>query len=184
MGKISRKHYLILPSYQIKLVGFMVLIVFLGTLLHGFFLYHITSKNIQESFLSAHNRLRSTWEILKPAIIVTNSLSFLLISIFLLIVTIFISHRIIGPIFKIGTHLKKLSEGQLNLSSLRLRDGDEGQILCDMMNDVQDNFRKRFLKLNELETKLNASNDKEKLEIAKEIAIAMDGIQLETQTRK
>ena len=36
MGKISRKHYLILPSYQIKLVGFMVLIVFLGSLLHGF----------------------------------------------------------------------------------------------------------------------------------------------------
>ena len=183
MGKVSRKHYLIMPSYQIKLVGFMVLIVFLGSLLHGFFLYHITSKNIQESFMSAHNRLRSTWEILKPAIIVTNSLSFLLISIFLLIVTVFISHRIIGPIFKVGKHLKKISEGQLNLSTLRLRDGDEGQILCDMMNEVQDNFRQRFLQLDELEKSLKASNDKEKIEIACKISQALDGIKLGTKHR-
>ena len=98
--------------------------------------------------------------------------------------TIFISHRIIGPIFKIGKHLKKISEGQLNLSALRLRDGDEGQILCDMMNEVQDNFRQRFLKLKNLEQSLNETDSKEKQQIASEIAKALDGIQLDTKNRK
>ncbi len=150
MSKANRKHYLILPSYQLKLVGFMSLIVFIGTILHGFFLYQITSKNIQEGFLSPQNRLRSTWEILKPAIMVTNGLSFLLISIFLLIITIFISHKIIGPIFKISGHIKKLSSGRLNLPALRLRKGDEGSVLCESVNELQDKYRQRFIRLKKL----------------------------------
>lgn len=156
MSKHARKHYLILPSYQIRLVAFMSLVVFFGSILHGFFLYRITSKNIQEGFLSAHNRLRSTWEILKPAIIVTNGLSFMLMSVMLLILTVFISHRLIGPMFKVAGQLKKISSGQLHQASLRLRDGDEGQVLCEAVNELQDKYRQRFLKLRQLRTELHA----------------------------
>ncbi|PKL42474.1 MAG: hypothetical protein CVV42_20785 [Candidatus Riflebacteria bacterium HGW-Riflebacteria-2] len=158
MDKQTRKHYLILPSYQIRLVAFMSLVVFVGSILHGFFLYQITSKNIQEGFLSAHNRLRSTWEILKPAIIVTNSLSFLLITVFLLIVTVFISHRLIGPMFKVAGHLRRLSSGKLEQSSLRLREGDEGQVLCEAVNELQDKFRQRFVRLRKLKTSIAQDN--------------------------
>ncbi|MDD2998302.1 MAG: HAMP domain-containing protein [Erysipelotrichia bacterium] len=157
MNKKARKHYLILPSYQIRLVAFMSLVVFLGSILHGFFLYRITSKNIQEGFLSAHNRLRSTWEILKPAIIVTNSLSFLLITVFLLILTIFISHRLIGPMFKVAGQLKKISSGKLNHASIRLREGDEGQVLCEAVNELQDKYRQRFIKLRKLKISIEAN---------------------------
>ncbi|HNX75000.1 MAG TPA: hypothetical protein PLM07_05440 [Candidatus Rifleibacterium sp.] len=156
MSKQSRKHYLILPSYQIRLVAFMSLVIFLGSILHGFFLYRITSKNIQEGFLSAHNRLRSTWEILKPAIIVTNGLSFMLMSIMLFILTVFISHRLIGPMFKVAGQLKKISAGKLQESALRLRDGDEGQVLCEAVNELQDKYRQRFIKLRQLRSSLDA----------------------------
>lgn len=178
MSKANRKHYLILPSYQLKLVGFMSLVVFIGSILHGFFLYRITSKNIQEGFLSAHNRLRSTWEILKPAIVVTNGLSFLLITIFILIITIFISHKIIGPIFKIAGHIKKLSSGSLNLPALRLRKGDEGSVLCESVNELQDKFRQRFVRLK----KLKESVDSDKLskeEISQGIADILNELEID-----
>jgi len=171
MEKHTRKHYLILPSYQIRLVAFMSLVVFVGSILHGYFLYQITSKNIQEGFLSAHNRLRSTWEILKPAIIVTNSLSFLLITVFLLIVTVFISHRLIGPMFKVAGHLRRLSSGKLAESSLRLREGDEGQVLCEAVNELQDKYRQRFVRLRKLRTAI----DQEKLSSA-QIATQIEDI--------
>ena len=179
MSKAKRKHYLILPSYQLKLVGFMSLIVFLGSILHGFFLYRITSKNIQEGFLSAHNRLRSTWEILKPAIIVTNGLSFLLISIFILIIAIFISHKIIGPIFKIAGHIKKLSSGALNLPALRLRKGDEGRILCESVNELQDKYRQRFIRLKKLKENIDQESLNNK-EISENIAEILHEIDTET----
>ncbi|GAB4274589.1 MAG: hypothetical protein Kow0029_15080 [Candidatus Rifleibacteriota bacterium] len=180
MSKANRKHYLILPSYQLKLVGFMSLVVFIGSILHGFFLYRITSKNIQEGFLSAHNRLRSTWEILKPAIIVTNGLSFLIISIFLLIITIFISHRIIGPIFKISGHLRKISVGCLNLPALRLRKGDEGEVLCEAVNELQDKYRQRFVRLKKLKASID-NGELEKNDISKAIADILNEIETDIE---
>lgn len=180
MSKASRKHYLILPSYQLKLVGFMSLIVFIGSILHGFFLYRITSKNIQEGFLSAHNRLRSTWEILKPAIIVTNGLSFLLITIFLLIITIFISHKIIGPIFKIAGHIRKISAGSLKEPALRLRKGDEGSVLCESVNELQDKFRQRFVRLKKLKESIDADQIN-KNEISQGIADILNEIQIDEE---
>lgn len=178
MSKANRKHYLILPSYQLKLVGFMSLVVFIGSVLHGFFLYRITSKNIQEGFLSAHNRLRSTWEILKPAIVVTNGLSFLLITIFILIITIFISHKIIGPIFKIAGHIKKLSSGSLNLPALRLRKGDEGAVLCESVNELQDKFRQRFVRLKKLKENID-SEQLSKKEISQGIADILNELEID-----
>lgn len=178
MSKQTRKHYLILPSYQIRLVAFMSLVVFLGSILHGFFLYRITSKNIQEGFLSAHNRLRSTWEILKPAIVVTNSLSFMLVTVFLLILTIFVSHRLIGPMFKIAGHIKKIAAGKLGHSSLRLRDGDEGQVLCEAVNELQDKYRQRFIKLRKLKTSIDG-NEVDKQQISAQIGDILNEIELD-----
>ncbi len=180
MSKANRKHYLILPSYQLKLVGFMSLIVFIGSILHGFFLYRITSKNIQEGFLSAHNRLRSTWEILKPAIVVTNGLSFLLMTIFILIITIFISHKVIGPIFKIAGHIKKLSSGSLNLPALRLRQGDEGSVLCESVNKLQDKYRQRFIKLKKLKENIDSSQIS-KEDISQGIADILNEIEIDAE---
>lgn len=180
MSKHSRKHYLILPSYQIRLVAFMSLVVFLGSILHGFFLYRITSKNIQEGFLSAHNRLRSTWEILKPAIIVTNGLSFLLVTVFLLILTIFISHRLIGPMFKVAGQLKKISAGKLHHSCLRLREGDEGQVLCEAVNELQDKYRQRFIKLRKLKTALDSGQLKND-QISAQIEDILNEIELDDE---
>ncbi len=179
MSKKSRKHYLILPSYQIKLVGFMIMVIFLGSIMHGFFLYKITSKNIEDGFLSAHNRLRSTWEILKPAIVVTNGLSFLVSSLFLLLITVFLSHRIIGPIFKISGHIKKISNGKLFLSSLRLRKGDEGQILCDAVNEMQEHYRQHFIKIKNLRNDLSKSEGLEKQKVLKELDEILSHIELE-----
>ena len=161
----------------------MILVVFLGSILHGFFLYHITNKNIQEGFLSAHNRLRSTWEILKPAIIVTNGLSFLIMSIFLLIITIFISHRIIGPMFKISGHLKKVSAGKLHLSALRLRKGDEGQLLCDAVNELQDHYRQHFVKLRKIETDIATGKLKDTDEIQHSLNDVLHHIELEKKKK-
>ena len=125
MRNVSRTHYLVLPSYQIRLVAFLVLIMLIGSLLHGLFLYRITARNIEEGFFSAHNRLRSTWEILKPAVVVTNGLSFLLVSLTFLLVTILLTHRLVGPMFKIAGRLKELANGRFDLAPVRLRRGDE-----------------------------------------------------------
>ena len=52
--KRSIKHYLILPSYQLRLVAFMAAVVLIGSILHIVFLNYITSRNLADYFRSAH----------------------------------------------------------------------------------------------------------------------------------
>jgi len=152
--KSFRKHFLVLPSYQLRLVGFLVVLLFVGSLIHGFFLYSIAAKSVEEGFLSIHNRFRSTWEILRPAIILTNGASFLLLSLSFLAVGILISHRLIGPLFKMANRIREMNEGNFSLPPIKLRQGDEGQILSDSINRLQENLRERFAILFELKKKL------------------------------
>ncbi len=179
MTPVARTHYLVLPSYQIRLVGFLILVLFLGSMLHGFFLYKITAKTITEGFFSAHNRFRSTWEVLKPAVILTNGLYFLLVSLAFLVVTIFISHRLIGPIFKIAARIRKLSEGRLGLSPLQLRKGDEGQVLSDAVNQLQRDYQERFRILLELRRKWNNGAHPTEQQIREAFDTALKNIEVE-----
>jgi methyl-accepting chemotaxis protein len=95
---------------------------------------------------------------------------------FLLIITIFVSHKIIGPIFKISGHLRKISAGNLNLSALRLRKGDEGSLLCETVNELQDKYRQRFVRLKKLKDEIDNNTDLDKEQISKEIAAILDEI--------
>jgi methyl-accepting chemotaxis protein len=152
--KYTRSRFLILPSYQIKLMGFLTALLFAGSVLHGFLLYLMTSRSIQEGFLSSHNRLRSTWEILKPAIVLANGVSFLVLALLLMAFSILISHRLIGPIFKIANRLRDLTEGRLHSPPLKLRRGDEGKIMCEAVNQLQVAWIERMSGLQRLREQL------------------------------
>ena len=180
MNATSRKHYLVLPSYQIRLVGFLIMIIFLGSMIHGFFLYKITSKSIEDGFFSAHNRLRSTWEILKPAIVVTNGLSFLLISLAMLVVTVLSSHRLIGPLVKIAGRIRELASGRLALPPLRLRQGDEGQLLSEAVNDLQKEFQRRLGPLVRIKAAIDSGKTLSDSDLRAGLSGALDGLSFES----
>lgn len=179
LGKKTRKHFLILPSYQIRLVGFLVVLLFVGSILHGFLLYLMTAKTIQEGFLSTHNRLRSTWEILKPAIVLTNGVSFLLLALVIMTFSIFISHRLIGPLFKIAGRLRELADGRLSSSPIKLRHGDEGKILCDAVNSLQKSLKERLEPLHQLNLKLSQNVEPPAQEIREVIEKVLKNVELE-----
>lgn len=176
--QFSRKHFLILPSYQLRLVGFLAVFLFIGSIIHGFFLYSITAKSVEDGFLSAHNRLRSTWEILKPAIILTNGVSFCLLTLVFFVAGILISHRLIGPLFKITRRIREMSLGKLDFPPVKLRKGDEGQSLSDAVNRLQDSVRDRFKVIRELKRQWDNGYKPPETEIKSAIENALKNLEL------
>lgn len=183
MATYSRTHYVVLPSYQIRLSLVLIGLLMLGSVLHGLFLYQIANQRIQDGFYAAHNRLRSTWEVLKPAIVATNGASFLLLSGSLLLAVVFISHRLVGPLVKIQGRLHDLARGRLDLPAVRLRQGDEGQPLADQINAMQELYRDRFNRLRELAREIERAPtpvDRDRLRLV--LTQCLDGIQLDAPT--
>ena len=146
--KRSIKHYLILPSYQLRLVLFMSIVVLVGSIIHIVFLNYVTTRNLSDYF--SQTQIEQIWDILRPAITVTNALSFVILTLFLIIVTVLVTHKLIGPMLKVTGHINKINSGTLPHNELRLRDGDEGQPLCDAVNKLQDRMRQHYVELKEL----------------------------------
>lgn len=156
--KRSIKHYLMLPSYQLRLVLFLSLVVMLGFVIHGNFLNFIISKNLVEHF--SQNQIEQIWDVIKPVVIIANSITFILMIVFLITLAILISHKLVGPMFKITGYINKINSGILPKKEISLREGDEGQLLCDAVNKLRNNIKEHHNRLSELK---NSNLSKEEM---------------------
>lgn len=168
-----------MPSYQMRLVLFMCLVLFVGFVLHGCLFYYLLERNIEGNLVHTAVDLKALWELFKPAIIVTNGVSLIVISFLMFVTAILISHKLVGPILKISGYLKRVSMGELDLPVLRLRERDEGQILCDAANEVGENFKNRFLEIKRLKDSLSEEDP-----LKKQLTNVLAGITLEEDEEK
>ena len=160
-SKRSIKHYLILPSYQLRLVGFLSLIVMIGSFFHIGILNYISYKNLSEEF--SQKQIELFWNTLRPTIIVTNAFYFIILCVFLIISAILITHKLIGPMLKVTGHLNKFNSGLIPKYYLKLREGDEGQNLCDAVNELQTKLREQYSQLEQLKSCIKEEETASKL---------------------
>ncbi len=151
-SKRSIKHYLILPSYQLRLVGFLALVVLVGSIFHIGILNYVSYKNLSELF--SQKQIELFWETLRPSIIVTNTFYFILLCVSLIISAVLITHKLIGPMLKVTGHLNKFNSGLIPKNYLKLREGDEGQGLCDAVNELQNKLREQYSQLEQLKSSI------------------------------
>ena len=52
---------------------------------------------------------------------------------------------------KVTGHINKINSGTLPKGELKLREGDEGQPLCDAVNKMQNNLRVHYTQLEEIQ---------------------------------
>ena len=149
-SKRSIKHYLIMPSYQLRLIGFIALIILIGSIFHIGILDYIASKNLSQLF--SQKQIEMFWDTLRPAIIITNAFYFIFLLVFLIILAILITHKLIGPMLKVTGHINKFNSGMIPKNELKLREGDEGQNLCDAVNEIQNKLRSHYSLLEELKS--------------------------------
>ena len=65
---------------------------------------------------------------------------------------------------KVTGHINKINSGTLPKNELKLREGDEGQSLCDAVNKLQNQMRQNYDQLEELKPLLKDKEAAEKLD--------------------
>ncbi len=136
MKKWRRRRYFINRSVQSRHMGMTALIVFIIALITGWFVYSsiwyaITERVQNEPQL--HQILAEINEILlmRSILVILAGISCAVI------LTLFISHRIAGPIFRIRRTLEELGEGNVP-RKITLRQRDEFKELSEAVNSVID----------------------------------------------
>lgn len=152
------KNYLIKKRLQADFILRFCLLVILACGIMGFIAYILSEKTTTTSFENLRLTVKSTADFILPTLILSSLVAIILVGLATIIVFIFITHRIAGPLHRLETDLAEIAKGNLT-KDIHLRKKDEFKTLAAIINSLLRNLRNPIsvsqTKLNELEDDIN-----------------------------
>lgn len=154
MKPYKRTIYLVDPKFQIKFSIFVTALVFLCSLIYPAVIYESYSrlieaantKGLTEMSIRLNNSKTSILQLLVLSQLIFTSLAF--------VISVFQSHRIAGPIYKLRMYLAKVREGNAQ-DKLFFRKNDNFKEIAEEYNLAMESIYKTIYEKNEMLEKLN-----------------------------
>ena len=188
MNKHRRRTYLIKTGLQLRYMGIIISTMLLVAFGVGWIIYHTSWSRIANTPDLTLDKLSDIFD-------TVNSLLMRWIVVFILgiaILSVFVSHKIAGPVFRLEETSKMIASGDLT-QQITLRQGDELKDLQEAFNQMSDSLRKMVAKDREVIDKLVVTGnmlrdkiDKKNLssesieEITKELYVVIEELRLVT----
>ena len=138
--KHKRSHYFVKKAFQLSIILKFCLIVLSGAAVSTGLLLLFSQDTLTSTFRGSHLEIQTTARVILPAIIYTNLITLVLITIATIIVTLFISHKLAGPLFRFEKEIREISEGKLS-KDIRLRANDQIVPIADNLNLMRQSLR-------------------------------------------
>ncbi len=129
----KRRIYFIDKEFQARFIIKFCLLVIASGILTGAILYFISSKSTTVSIINSRVVVRSTADYLLPVLIQTIAVSLVVVGISAIWLTLFISHKLSGPLYRFKKVMRSLGEGDFTVD-FKIRDSDQLQDLADEFN--------------------------------------------------
>jgi len=139
-----RRTYFIKKEYQFKFILKFCLIVLAGSVLSTGILFFLSRDTLTSSFENSRLTVQSTALAIMPAAIVTNLITLIVISMAAIVVLLFISHKIAGPIYRFEKELGEIAQGDLT-KRITLRRKDQFTELAEYLNTMTANLREKIM---------------------------------------
>lgn len=131
--KVARKRYVIAARFQVRYIIYILLFLYIGAAIAGYTVYYTTWVTLGEKLANVYSRGRLIY-IFRQANL-TLLIRILLISPIFVVIGIILSHRIAGPIYRIGKYVESLKQGDYT-HGLTLRKRDEFKPLAQKMSEL------------------------------------------------
>jgi methyl-accepting chemotaxis protein len=149
----KRHIYFIEKSFQTNFILKFCALVVLGGLLTIGLLYLLAMKSTTVSFVNSRVVVRTTADFLLPVLIQTTAIVVIIVGFATVLVTLLVSHKIAGPLFRIKKVMGELGAGDFS-HEFHIRQLDQLQDLADTFNDSIKKMKEKIQAL---------KNDSEKL---------------------
>ncbi len=144
-----RKNYFVKRGFQIKFILKFCVIVLAGTLISTGLLFLFSKGTLTSSFQNSRLVVVDTAVAILPAILYTGLITILLVTIATVMVTLFISHKIAGPLFRFEKELTAIGQGDLT-KTVALRRKDQATALAESINQMSAGLRERVTRIQTL----------------------------------
>ncbi|MDD2999446.1 MAG: methyl-accepting chemotaxis protein [Candidatus Riflebacteria bacterium] len=155
MNKHRRRTYLIKTGLQLRYMGIIISTMLLVAFGVGWVIYHTSWSRIADTPDLTLDKLSDIFDTVNGIL-----LRWVVVFIFAIaILSIFVSHKIAGPVFRLEETTKLIASGDLT-SQIQLRHGDELQDLQEAFNQMSCSLQKMVAKDREVIDKLIHTADR------------------------
>jgi methyl-accepting chemotaxis protein len=144
----KRRQYFVKKNYQAKFILKFCLIVLCGTLVSSGLLFLFTRGTLTSSSGQFGLVVKDTAFAILPYVALSNIITFILVVVAAIIVILFISHKIAGPLFRFEKELNEIGKGDLT-KTIKLRKKDQFKDLAESLNNMTTDLRSRVLVVKE-----------------------------------
>jgi len=132
---IKRKQHFINPGFQVRfIVKFCLILILGGGITVGLTLFN-TQDTLTSSFINSKLVIQNTSLAIMPSVIYTTLITTALIGLVAIMVTLLVSHKIAGPMFRFEKDIDRVTKGDLK-SRINIRKGDQFQEIAISLNTM------------------------------------------------
>lgn len=142
----KRKKVYIKKDFQFKFILKFCLILLMGVILSTSILLFLSQETLTSSFENSRLVIENTNMAILPAVIVTNLITLGIICIAAIFVTLYISHRIAGPMFRFEKDLEEIKKGNLKVA-VNLRKKDQFPEIAESLNLMTQSFHGKLTRI-------------------------------------
>ena len=128
-----RKNYYIKKEFQRNFILKFCLIVLIGSGISGVIIYLMSKATVTTSFENLRLVIKSTADYILPAVFFSSLIVIIVTGAATIFITLFTSHRIAGPLYRIEKDIQEVAAGNLK-QEFNLRQGDEIKPIAEGLN--------------------------------------------------
>ncbi|MDD5165857.1 MAG: methyl-accepting chemotaxis protein [Candidatus Omnitrophica bacterium] len=166
-----RRNYFIKKKFQRDFILKFCSLVAVGSIISGVIIFIMSKSTLTTAFDNSRLVVRSTADFILPAVLMSSVIVVLLVGLATIIITLFTSHKIAGPLYRMEQDVKEIAAGNLKVR-INLRHGDElkdmAESLEEMVRNLQGNVSAIKSTIFELEGAIDSLN-KDDTQASKEL---------------
>jgi len=142
----KRRKFYINKTFQRDFIIRFCILVALGAIVSTLIIYSMASSTVTTSFENSKLTIKSTADYILPAVLLASAVVIVLVGIATVAITLFTSHKIAGPLYRIEKDVEEVASGKLNMN-FHLRKGDEIKPLAESLHIMTASLREKILKI-------------------------------------
>jgi len=143
---LKRKKYIIDPTFQLKFISKFCLVVLIAFILIGGVVFMLTRNSTTIAIEDTKIMVKDTSDFILPILSLTLVMVIVATALTVLILTLFVSHKIVGPIYRVQREIDLMKDGDLT-RSFNIREKDQLQGLANSLSLMTNKLRSRHLEL-------------------------------------
>ena len=143
-AKFKRRQYFIQKEFQFKFILKFCMVLFIGIIVSTGLLFFLSKDTLTSSFEQSRLVIKNTAFAILPSVFLSNLITLALITVAAIFVTLLVSHKLAGPLFRFQKELDQIGEGNLT-QAIKLREKDQIAAMAESLEKMRVSLQRKVV---------------------------------------